>query len=208
MCYSKFEGGKHMPVRRKWARSAPGDEKDKTTKAVGYIRAGLENQGEDDRSSIEEQRQGIQEYADRNGYQIVQWLTDIASGVSEDRPEFKRLLYGDEFINSQVEAVIAFKTDRVSYSTKMYFYYLFVLEKKNIKLISVENSFAEDGELADIYRSLMLFVAEQERKNIALRTSTGRGVKASMGGYSGGRPPYGYRAVDRKLQINADFFHV
>ena len=44
-----------MPVRRKWARSAPGDEKDKTTKAVGYIRAGLENQGEDDRSSIEEQ---------------------------------------------------------------------------------------------------------------------------------------------------------
>lgn len=190
-----------MAERRKWAKSDPKEESG-IKKAVGYIRVSTEQQAGEDKNGIEGQKREIQAYAGRNGYEIVQWLTDVISGVKDDRPEFNRLLYGDEFVNSQIEAVISFKTDRVARDTKLYFYYMFVLEKKNIKLLSTQETFPEGSEFANIYRSLMLFAAEQERKNIALRTSTGRGVKASMGGYSGGRPPYGYKAVDRKLQID------
>ena len=49
-----------------------------------------------------------------------------------------------------------------------------------------------------------MFVAEQERKNIALRTSKGRNIKAACGGYSGGRAPYGYRVVNGVLTINEE----
>ena len=45
-------------------------------------------------------------------------------------------------------------------------------------------------------------MAEQERKNIALRTGKGRSIKASCGGYSGGRRPYGYKVVDGVLTID------
>ena len=58
--------------------------------------------------------------------------------------------------------------------------------------------------MANIYRALLLFVAEQERKNIALRTSKGRSVKARCGGYSGGRTPYGYKVVNGVLTINPE----
>ena len=50
--------------------------------------------------------------------------------------------------------------------------------------------------------SSLIFVAEQERKNIALRTGKGRSIKASCGGYSGGRRPYGYKVVDGVLTID------
>ena len=56
--------------------------------------------------------------------------------------------------------------------------------------------------LANVYRALMQFVAEQERKNIALRTGKGRSIKAACGGYSGGRCPYGYEVVEHQLVIN------
>lgn len=35
-----------------------------------------------------------------------------------------------------------------------------------------------------------MFVAEQERINITKRTSVGRIVKATQGGYAGGQAPY------------------
>jgi DNA invertase Pin-like site-specific DNA recombinase len=40
-----------------------------------------------------------------------------------------------------------------------------------------------------------------ERDNINKRTSSGRKVKASRGGYSGGRPPYGYTPLNGRLEI-------
>ena len=63
-------------------------------------------------------------------------------------------------------------------------------------------AFAQEEQ--NIYRALLQFVAEQERKNIALRTGKGRSIKASCGGYSGGRCPYGYSVVDHRLVINED----
>lgn len=174
-------------------------EKIKKKYAVGYIRVSTEEQAGDDRFGIEAQKQAILAWTEANGYEIVKWYIDRISGTAENRPELNNLLSGDEVVNPPFEAVIAFKSDRVARDIKLYFYYLFVLEKRNIKLISTQEDF--DGTFGDVYRALILFVAEQERKNIALRTSSGRRVKASAGGYSGGRCPYGYKVVDGRLII-------
>ena len=69
-------------------------------------------------------------------------------------------------------------------------------------LLSTEEHFSEGDDFANIYRSLLMFVAEKERKNIALRTGRGRSLKAQCGGYSGGNKPYGYYSVDGVLMIN------
>ena len=47
----------------------------------------------------------------------------------------------------------------------------------------------------------MLFVAEQERRNITMRTSGGRRQKAQKGGFAGGQPPYGYAVVEGNLVV-------
>lgn len=169
--------------------------------AVGYIRVSTEGQADDDKYGVEAQQGKIREYAEKHGYVIVAWFQDEMSGTSDERPEWNKILYGEEITNPPFEAVIAFKSDRIARDTKLYFYYLYVLEKRNITLISTQEEFPE-GEFANIYRALMLFVAEQERKNIALRTGNGRKIKAAAGGYSGGRAPFGYRVENGGLVID------
>lgn len=172
--------------------------------AVGYIRVSTEQQAEDDKYGIDVQKQAILLYANNNGYNIVDWKIDEVSGVKDDRPALNEILYGDNILNPPFEAVIIFKNDRLARETKLYFYYLYTLEKKNIKLLSTREEFPEGSDMANIYHALLLFVAEQERKNIALRTSRGRSIKAQCGGYSGGRCPYGYKVVGGRLIINED----
>lgn len=172
--------------------------------AVGYIRVSTEQQAEDDKYGIDVQKQAILLYANDNGYNIVDWKIDEVSGVKDDRPALNEILYGDNVTNPPFEAVIVFKNDRLARETKLYFYYLYTLEKKNIKLLSTKEEFQEGSDMANIYHALLLFVAEQERKNIALRTSRGRSIKAQCGGYSGGRCPYGYKVVDGRLIVNED----
>lgn len=167
--------------------------------AIGYVRVSTEEQGADEKYGIDTQKQAILAYAGANGYQIKEWYTDIISGVKDNRPEFDKLLYQPP---CGVEAVIVFKNDRVARDTKLYFYYFYTLEKRNIKLLSTEEHFSEGDDFANIYRSLLMFVAEQERKNIATRTSRGRSLKAQCGGYSGGRVPYGYTVSDGVLTVN------
>lgn len=169
-------------------------------KAIGYIRVSTQEQ--DEKYGKDAQKDAIGEYARKHGYTIVAWNEDVVSGVSDDRPELNKILHGDDVVNPPFEAVIVYKSDRLARDTKLYFYYLFLLEKKGVKLLSVEENFGDDEMFANIYRSMMLFVAEQERKNIALRTAHGRKIKAVNGGYAGGRVPFGYKVVDGCLEIN------
>jgi DNA invertase Pin-like site-specific DNA recombinase len=170
--------------------------------AIGYIRVSTEQQAHDDKFGIDVQKQAILLYANNNGYNIVDWKIDEMSGAKDDRPALNEILYGDSVNNPPIEAVIVFKNDRLARDTKLYFYYLYTLEKKNITLLSTKEEFSEGSEFANIYRALLQFVAEQERKNIALRTSKGRSMKAQCGGYSGGRVPYGYSVQSGVLVVN------
>jgi len=168
---------------------------DEKRMAIGYCRVSTAEQNGDDKFGMVAQKQAIKEYARNHGYEIVAWNEDVGSGVSDERPQWNKICFGDDVVNPPFEAVIVFKSDRVARDTKLYFYYLYLLEKKGVKLISVEENFGDDEIFANVYRSMMLFVAEQERKNIALRTAHGRKIKAIAGGYAGGGVPYGYKVV-------------
>lgn len=172
--------------------------------AIGYIRVSTEQQATDDKYGIDVQRKEILSYADQHDYVIVDWKIDEVSGVKDDRPALNEILYGDDVQNPPFEAVIVFKNDRLARDTKLYFYYLYTLEKKGVKLLSTKEEFDEGNDFANIYRALLQFVAEQERKNIALRTSKGRSMKAKCGGYSGGRSPYGYKIENGRLVLNEE----
>lgn len=172
--------------------------------AIGYLRVSTEQQAGDEKYGLDVQRKEILAYANENGYNIVDWKIDEASGAKDDRPALNEILYGENTTNPPYEAVIVFKNDRLARDTKLYFYYLYTLEKKNIKLLSTAEEFAEGNDFANIYRALLQFVAEQERKNIAMRTSKGRSMKAKCGGYAGGRCPYGYKVSAGMLVINDD----
>lgn len=165
-------------------------------KAIGYVR--VSTKGQEDGYGREVQEEAIRNYAAEHGYKLIEIRYETESGAKE-RDVLNDICYDNDGVYS---AVIVFKSDRVARDMKLYFYYLYLLERRNIELISVEEDFGGDAVLANVYRAMMLFVAEQERKNIDIRTGKGRINKARYGAYSGGKPPYGYKAEKKMLAIN------
>lgn len=173
-------------------------------KAIGYCRVSTDGQVGDDRFGLESQKEQINLYALSNGYDIIDWAVDEGiSGATLDRPSLNKLLYG-EISNPPVEVVIVAKNDRMSREMEQYFYVKYTLRKKNIELKSVSEDFGQMGVFSNVMESLAMFIAEQERINIAKRTSGGRKLKAAVGGYSGGRAPYGYRVKSGQFEIVPD----
>ena len=60
--------------------------------AAGYIRVSTQQQAEEDKVSLDEQRQDIEAYAASKGYTVVKWYSDVGSGASKRRPQFQQLL--------------------------------------------------------------------------------------------------------------------
>lgn len=173
---------------------------------VAYCRVSTDGQVGEDKFGIEAQKEQIMEYCSRNNMQISAWYIDEGvSGAKEERPEFDKILFSDgEVENPPVEAVVVAKSDRVARDINIYYYYKMLLRKKDVQLISISEDFGQFGVFSNMLEAFTLCVAEMERQNITKRTSSGRAVKASKGGYSGGRPPYGYRSQNGMLTVIED----
>lgn len=167
---------------------------------VAYIRVSTDGQCGDDKFGLEVQREQIIEYCSKNDMNILKWYTDEGESGAKERPGFDEIVYG-EVSNPPYEAVVVAKSDRVARDINIYYYYKMLLIKKDVKLISIAEDFGQFGVFASMLEAFTLCVAEMERDNINKRTSSGRKVKAAKGGYSGGRPPYGYTPLNGKLVI-------
>ena len=168
-------------------------------KAVAYIRVSTEGQSE--KFGMEAQKDAILEYARKNNLEVIRFYEEVGSGAKE-REVLESLCMGAEGQREDFDTVIVFKTDRVARETKLYFYYLYLLEKQGIKLLSTVEEFDEDSAIANIYLSILQFVAEQERKNIMMRTLNGKKKKAETGGFCGGPAPYAYKNLNKELVID------
>ena len=170
---------------------------------IAYIRVSTDGQVGEDKFGLERQEEIIKEYCDKNGMTVVKWFRDEGESGAKERPGFDEIVYG-EITNPPYEAVVVAKTDRVARDINVYYYYKMMLMKKDIKLISIAEDFGQFGVFANMLEAFTLCVAEMERDNITKRTSGGRKVKASKGGYSGGRAPMGYKVLNGQLIINED----
>lgn len=169
--------------------------------AIGYIRVLPDSK--ENNSAIELQKVAILLYADKHGYTIVEWKICSASGEEEHEAFNENLINGD-ISNPPYEALVIYNNDSLTPDTNLYFYYLYALAKKRVELLCVKENFAEGEEAVKLCRDVVLFVLEQERRQIALNPTKRRSVRAKCGGYSGGRAPYGYKVENGKLVINEE----
>lgn len=173
----------------------------KIKNVVAYIRVSTDGQVGEDKFGLEAQREQIIDYCRRNDMNILRWYSDEGESGAKYRPGFDEIVYG-EVSNPPVEAVVVAKSDRVARDINIYFYYQGALLRKGIELISICEDFGQFGVFAGMLKAFTLTCAEMERENINKRTSAGRKVKSSAGGYSGGRAPFGYKVENHALVIN------
>lgn len=169
--------------------------------SYGYVRVSTKGQADDDKFGIDAQKSAVKKFAMARRYYIKKWFVDVCSGVSSERPELENIIFYEKVPDGGTMPVFAFKSDRIARDTKLYFYFLYELEKKGFKLQCVTEEFETEGEFANLYRSMLMFVAEQERKNIRQRTMQGKKIKQNRGGYIGGNVPYGYYSTAGHLEV-------
>lgn len=167
---------------------------------AAYVRVSTDGQIGEDKFGLDAQREQIIEYCAKHDMNILKWYSDEGESGAKYRPGFDAIVYGD-VSNPPYEAVVVAKSDRVSRDINIYFYYQGALLRKNIELISICEDFGQFGVFANMLKAFTLTCAEMERDNINKRTSSGRKIKAARGGYSGGRPPFGYAPQNGKLVV-------
>lgn len=166
--------------------------------AVAYMRVSTNGQAREDAFGLDAQKEQIIEYCKANDIKILDWFIDEGvSGADARKPGLDAIVNGAA-VNPPVEMVVTAKNDRISRKVEYYYAYKIKLQEVGISIVSVAEDFGRDGMFTPILEALTAAMAEVERGIITARTSGGRKAKASRGGYSGGRTPYGYK-VDKNI---------
>lgn len=157
-----------------------------------YARFSSDNQREE---SIDAQVRAAEEYAKRNGDQVVKIYVDRAKTATSDRrPDFQQMI--KDSASGLFKAIIVHKLDRFSRDRYDAAFYKRTLKKNGVKLFSVLENIDSSPE-SIILESVLEGMAEYYSANLGREVMKGLRETAFQCKHTGGIPPLGYD-VDNK----------
>lgn len=166
--------------------------------ACGYCRFSSDLQREE---SIEAQQRIITEYAEKNGYSIVEWYIDRAcSGKTVNRPDFQRLLNDISSSDCRFKTVIVHKMDRFSRNAAQALEYREIFHDYGVELVSTVERIVDDANGILLY-GIMANINEYYLNNLSNEVMKGLKENALKAQHNGGKPCLGYKIVDKKYAI-------
>ena len=168
-------------------------------KACIYARVSTDEQVEG--YSVDEQIRMCRAAIEAKGWECVKVYSDPGiSGRTMKRPGLQEMMAA--IAAREIEAVFVYKLDRLSRKIRDT---LAIIEDVFIKneavLVSLRETLDTSTPWGRASIGILSSINQLESENIAERTHIGRKAKVAKGGYAGGKPPYGYRAVDGELEI-------
>lgn len=126
-----------------------------------------------DACGFEAQVAGLMWYVKKQGYTVVETITDHIRDYDSRRDNLNVLIYGE---NSPCDTVLVFSKNLIPDSLLSQF------EKKNLKLIEVPREVRESAEFLNVVHELQNKMAEQERQERASVIKFGRKRAVEMKG--------------------------
>lgn len=169
-------------------------------RACVYTRVSTEAQAEKE-ISLQEQERMAKACIESKGWVYVRTYEDAGyTGRNMDRPALNEMF--DAIRNGEIDAVVVFKLDRLSRKQKDT---LTIIEdhlfQNRVELVSLKETLDTSTPWGRAMIGILSSFNQLESETIVQRTSMGRKAKARTGGYAGGKPPLGYKAVDGNLII-------
>ena len=142
-------------------------------KAIGYTRVSTKAQG-DSGLGLEAQRAAIQSFADRDGFEVVQWFSEVETGKGADalerRPQLAAALSAGRAMRC---AVLVSRLDRLSRDV----HFISGLMTHRVEFIVTNLGRQTDPFILHMYAAL----AQKERELISERTKAGLAVARAKG---------------------------
>lgn len=151
----------------------------------------------DESTSIERQRDVIQQWADANGHHVVGWAEDVDVSGSVD--PFDTAALG-EWLNQRApewDAVCAWKLDRLGRNAIQLNRLFGWCQEHGKTVVSCSESIDLGSWAGRMLASVIAGLAEGELEAIRERQRSSRAKLRESARWPGGKPPYGYRAVPR-----------
>lgn len=163
---------------------------EKKRKIAIYTRISTEHQKTD------MQDQELQEYADRNGYEIFKKYHDTMSGSSKSRPDLD-LLFQDAG-KKKFNLVLVYKFDRFARSLKMLIDSLETFKNLGIDFVSLKENIDTTTPTGKLMFGITSAFAEFERDIIRQRVIDGIRARRAKG-LSFGQPPLS-KSIQEKIR--------
>ena len=175
------------------------DSKSKTVIIYNRVSTIMQDKNE----SLTEQTDECIRYCKTNGYEIYKILKDVKSGTKDDRAgylELKKHIRRRDF-----DILVVLETSRIARKMKELVLFFSLLNENNIEYISIRepnyNTTTPDGKFA---MNIRLGLIQFERDNTAERVTDRLYFKASKGQWVNGKPPIGYKLVNKRLEIDEE----
>lgn len=167
-------------------------------RAAAYVRVSSEEQT--DGWSLDGQEKQIRDFAERNGYEIVQVYRDEISGSKDKRPGFERMMldaHAKEF-----NAIIVLHSSRLFRNVALARKYKDELRNKlNVEVLSVNQPMldADDG-TGFVMETINELFDEYYLYQLRMWTTLGKQTRAQRGLYNG-TLPFGYAVGDDDVPV-------
>lgn len=164
---------------------------------VIYARYSCSGQREE---SIEGQLDACYKYAKENNYNIINEYIDRAStGRNDKRPQFKKMISDSE--KGIFQAILLYQFDRFARDRYLSAMYKKQLRENGVKVISVCEPISDDPS-GIITEGFIELLSEYYSVDLSRKVRRGSKTNAEKGVMNGGIPPFGYKLVDKKLEID------
>lgn len=164
---------------------------------LAYIRVSTVNQ-DIQGFSLESQKSQIMSYAVTYSHEIVGFKEDTASGSKKNKglKELLKKLFSQE----NLDGIIVDKLDRLFRSAEEVLKTVRELKAKNKTLISVSEHFDISTPFGQLALTVISGFSEFEKERIKERILTGKKTKKSIGAFTGGSIPFGYKSVEKIIK--------
>ncbi|CAH0271032.1 recombinase family protein [Peribacillus simplex] len=162
--------------------------------AFAYSRKSIRINSMSEDESVSYQKVTLDDYAARNGIQIVEHYTDVGySGKNTERPDLQDMIQALKQFDGRIDYILFYSVDRLGRDIQGNINSFMEMDQyvKNIVFIS-ENIASDSTNFKTIFL-LLTSIAQQSRENLLMTTANGRKIKIKeRKSFISSKPPLGF----------------
>lgn len=170
-------------------------------RAYGYVRVGVDEEGDGKNASIAAQAAAISDYAEREGIELVDTFAEPnVSGTKLQRKQFDRMMALATLPERPVQLILVYALSHFSRALETHVVSERRLAKAQVRLVSLTENFGQDAN-GGMMRSLVAMMNEKYARDASNFTRRDRRGNARKGYYNGGPVPSATRRAPSRSTV-------